>query len=251
MPPPPKPATSPAAYRPGSGSPSARSTRDAGRSASPPRVLRVSTCSLTAISGPAVGSSSRCGAADADQPVAAVAAGAADGGDLRVLAERVGDLAVAGDDLPLDRRPASSSGVARSAVHPVDQLGAGCRRTTKSAPCSLERLAPARARPAGRGEHLPDVLAGEVGVLLRARQRELLLDDLLGQDEPGVVVPGGAQVGQRAEGVEAGEQRRRAAAGRARRTTATTGRAGCGCRGRARSGPSSGCPRCSATSGRG
>ena len=41
---------------------------------------------------------------DADQLVAEVVAGAPDGGDLQVLGERVLDLAVAGDDLPLDRR---------------------------------------------------------------------------------------------------------------------------------------------------
>jgi hypothetical protein len=48
------------------------------------------------------------------------------------------------------------------------------------------------------------VLAGEVGVLLAAGERELLLDDLPGRHEPGVVVARRAQVGERAERVEAG-----------------------------------------------
>ena len=63
------------------------------------------------------------------------------------------------------------------------------RRPTKSTPLSHERLAPAPGAP-GRdpAEQQPDVLAGEVGVLLGARERELLLDDLLGEHEPGVVV---------------------------------------------------------------
>jgi DNA-binding CsgD family transcriptional regulator len=63
IPPPPNPAASPAAYRPGTGSPAADSTRDDRSVCSPPRVLRVSTRSRTAISGPAAGSSSACGLA--------------------------------------------------------------------------------------------------------------------------------------------------------------------------------------------
>ena len=80
--------------------------------------------------------------------------------------------------------------------------------TTKSGAVLLERLdRPGRALLHPREQQL-DVLAGEVGVLLGARERELLLDDLLGQHEPRVVVAGRAQVAQRAEGVEAREARR-------------------------------------------
>src|SRR5690606_16107860 len=61
------------------------------------------------------------------------------------------------------------------------------------------------AVPGDAGEQQPDVLAGQVGVLLRAGEGELLLDDLPREDEPGVVVPGPAQVLQRAQGVEARE----------------------------------------------
>src|SRR5215218_452951 len=63
MPPPPNPATPPAAYRPGSGSPSERSTRPDRSVSRPPRVLRVITRSRMASSGPAAGSSRRCGGA--------------------------------------------------------------------------------------------------------------------------------------------------------------------------------------------
>src|SRR5258708_31179549 len=61
MPPPPKPATSPAANSPGTGLPSSPSTREERSVSNPPRDLRVSTDSRTAISGPALGSSRRCG----------------------------------------------------------------------------------------------------------------------------------------------------------------------------------------------
>ena len=166
-------------------------------------------CSFTAISGPAFGSRIRCGAAVADEPVAEVAAGVADRGDLRVLGERVVDLAVAGHDLPLARRAEVEQRLVGQLVHPGDQLAAGVGDDEVGA-VSLERLDRRRgARPdAGRSSE-PDVLAGQVGVLLGAGERELLLDDLLGEHEPGVVVAGGPDVAQRAEGVEAGEERRR------------------------------------------
>ena len=56
MPPPPKPAASPAAYSPGIGSPSGRSTRDSRSVWIPPRLLRAITVIRIAISGPAFGS---------------------------------------------------------------------------------------------------------------------------------------------------------------------------------------------------
>ena len=59
--------------------------------------------SRTAISGPAFGVEQPVRRGDADQPVAEVAAGAADRGDLQVLGVGVVDLAVAGDDLALAR----------------------------------------------------------------------------------------------------------------------------------------------------
>ena len=74
----------------------------------------------------------------------------------------------------------------------------------------LERLhRPGRALADRPLEQQPDVLAGQVRVLLGAGERELLLDDLLGQDEPRVVPACPPQVAQGAEGVEAREERRR------------------------------------------
>ena len=70
----------------------------------------------------------------------------------------------------------------------------------------LHRLRRSGPDPA---EHLAHRLPGQVGVLLRAGEGELLLDDLLREDEPRVVVAGLPQVGERAEGVEAREQRGR------------------------------------------
>ena len=63
----------------------------------------------------------------ADQPVAEIGAGAAQGGDLHVLGERIVELPVAGSDLALDlgaaramarRRPARSCGRPAPAVRP-------------------------------------------------------------------------------------------------------------------------------------
>ena len=57
---------------------------------------------------------------------------------------------------------------------------------------ALERLDRRRARRGRRAScsSSRDALAGDVGVLLGARERELLLDDLLGEHEPRVVVAG-------------------------------------------------------------
>ncbi|MGY3107595.1 hypothetical protein ACVWW7_004222 [Bradyrhizobium sp. LM6.9] len=66
-----------------------------------------------------------------------------------------------------------------------------------------------RALVDGAAQGHPPALAGEIGVLLRARQRKLLLDDALGQDEPGIIIAGGHDVLELAERVGAGEERRR------------------------------------------
>ncbi len=139
------------------------------------------------------------------QPVAAVVARAPDRGDLRVLGERVVDLAVARLDERAQRRLGELGGVrVGQLVHARDQFGETAGDDEVGA-VPLERLHRAR-RPAldPRQDEL-DVLAGQVGILLRSRERELLLDDLLGEHEPRVVVAGPPQVPQGAQGVEAGE----------------------------------------------
>ncbi len=114
----------------------------------PPSDLRVTTCSFTAMSGPAAGSRMRCGAAV---------------------------------------RMSLSPRYARA-----ERSMATCASFVKSLSISHEER---------------QVLAGEVGVLLAAREGELLLDDLLRQHEPRVVVTGLPEVRERAERVEAGEER--------------------------------------------
>lgn len=145
----------------------------------------------------------RCGGPD--QLVAQVGAGAPDRGDLEVLGEGVGDLAVAGGDLAaqvvLVDEPVAGEG-----VHAADQ-GAEVVLDDEVRPVVHERLhrsGHVRARPA---DHAPDGLAGQVGVLLGAGERELLADDLLVEHEPGVVVAGAHDVFEGAERVEAGEER--------------------------------------------
>ena len=70
----------------------------------------------------------------------------------------------------------------------------------------------------------PQILAGEVGVLLRAGQGELRGQRRLVEDEPGVREAGRSHVPERAEGVEARKQRSREAP--AARVQPERGRAG-------------------------
>ena len=151
----------------------------------------------------------------ADEPVAQVAAGVVDGHHLQVLGERVVDLAVAGHDLALqvaqvDQR--FGPVVARNElVHARHQLGQGVGHD-EVRPLVEERLHRCGRAGPGAAEDLRDAAARQVGVLLGARERELPFHDLVGQDEPRVVVAGRGDRRERAEGVEAGERGRGEAA---------------------------------------
>ena len=79
--------------------------------------------------------------------------------------------------------------------------------TTKSAPRSRNACTGRRGAGTHAAEHLRDAAAGQVGVLLGARERELLLGDLVREHEPRVVVAGRGDRAERAERVEAGERR--------------------------------------------
>jgi hypothetical protein len=71
----------------------------------------------------------------------------------------------------------------------------------------LERFHRTRRVAAARStEHLPPTLVREVGILLRAGERELLGDDALSQDEPGVIVTLVPEMRERAERVETGKE---------------------------------------------
>src|ERR1700683_226701 len=178
MPPPPNPATSPAANRPGtgrvtrSGPPAGPGTRTwliprPDRSVCrPPRVLRVKMLSRTAISGPALGSRILCSAAvRASRSPRNRPAVVADRHDLQVRGERVVDLPVAGDDLPLEVGHVDQR-LAGQLVHARDQLGQGPGHHA-IAPALLERLHRSGGAGPDPGQGEPDVLAGQVGVLLR------------------------------------------------------------------------------------
>ncbi len=141
----------------------------------------------------------------ADQPVAEVPAGAVDGRHLEVLGERVGDLPVAGDDLPADGLLVEQV-LLRDGVHAAHQGGQVALDDEVDAVVH-EGPDRSRHRLAGAVDDAADRLPGEVGVLLGAGQAELLADDALVEDEPGVVVAGPHDVFERAEGVEAGEER--------------------------------------------
>jgi hypothetical protein len=51
--------------------------------------------------------------------------------------------------------------------------------------------------------YLPPAFAGQIRILLRARQREFPADDFFGEDEPGIIVAGRHDVLERAQCVEA------------------------------------------------
>ena len=127
--------------------PSAPSTRPSRSVSIPPRLLRVRMCSFTAMSGPAAGSSSLCGAATRMSWSPRYFARRPHGGELQVLAELVVELAVALVDVPRDR-----SGVERDVgdpLHPREQVVERVGDDEVRA-LLLERLDRARARPGRR-----------------------------------------------------------------------------------------------------
>ncbi len=116
-------------------------------------------------------------------------------------------LAVPADDLAAHRLRIEQWGVGHL-VHPRDELveGVGLHEIDALVEEGAHRRRHAGPHPV---DHLTHALCGQVGVLLRAREPELLADDLLRQHEPGVVVTGGHDVFERAQCVEAREQRHR------------------------------------------
>ena len=121
-----------------------------------------------------VGIEQRVRRGDSREAVGQVAAGAANRGDLHVLAVRVDHLTVARDHLALDLLEGQQR-LRRSARSCPRRASRRSRRTTKSAPCRLNASTGARRAAAEpRLEHARARCAGDVGVLLGARQRELL-----------------------------------------------------------------------------
>ena len=164
--------------------------------------------SLTAISGPASGSSNRVRLGHANQLVAHILARLANHGELRVLAEGIVKLPVAGDHLALDRREVQQRS-GRQGVHAGHQIGEVVLDHEVGA-MLLERLDRPRGGLAeGAAERLTPVLAGQVRVLLGARQRELTLDDRLVEHKPGVLMARLRDEFESAQVVETGIKRRR------------------------------------------
>ena len=133
-------------------------------------------------------------------------AGGPDGGQLRILAQPGGKLPVPGTD-----QPVQVSGVnelsARQVVHLPGQRGGGPGLQEVDAVVQepLQRRVAARFQPRGQQ---PDILAGEVRVLLRSGQSELLQGNRPVEDKPGMGMSRGQDVAQGTEGVEAGKQGR-------------------------------------------
>src|SRR5271169_3389905 len=142
------------------------------------------------------------------QFVAEIAPRGADGGDLHILAICVIELAIARGDFALDGRGIEQWRAAGKRIHALDQPRQ-IRLDDEILALVHECLdRPRNARP-GAGDDLAPALAGEIGVLLGARQREFLLDDLSRQDEPGIVVSGLADIFECRERIEPGIKRDR------------------------------------------
>src|SRR5512133_2783143 len=139
-----------------------------------------------------------------NQPVADVPPCAVDRYDLRVLTEGIVDLAIAGSDHAFDRRDVEQRFI-RECVHSSDQVVEPALDNKISA--SLHECRDRwRHAAADAPEHLSPTLVRDVGVLLRARQRKLFLDDLASEHEPRVVVSGSTEMRERPERVEAWEE---------------------------------------------
>jgi hypothetical protein len=146
----------------------------------------------------------------ADEPVAEVAARAANCGDLHILAVWIVELAIACSNFvfdPLDRQQWLTAG---EGVHPRNQRRQIALDDEILALVheGLHRAGNALSRA---GQDLPPALAGQVGILFRTGQREFLLDDSPGQNEPGIIVAGVHDVAERAQRVEARIKRNRKA----------------------------------------
>jgi hypothetical protein len=126
----------------------------------------------------------------AAEPVTEVAPRVADALDLRVLAERVAGLPVAGLNLSADRGRVERRGPPGQRVHPGYQvLEGGCYEEVIAVLNECLYWGRGALRQPFSQNGAP-VTAGDVWILLGAGERELLLDDPLVEDEPGVVVAG-------------------------------------------------------------
>ena len=143
------------------------------------------------------------------QPVADEPAGGRGRHDLRVLAQAAAHLQVTGLDGSQQR-----VGVDQVLTDQLVHLAPPARRRYRGQEVHAavaEGLHLGRGSGADPAREQPEVLAGQVAVLLRAGQGELLGHGLGVQHEPGVGVPAGGDVAQRTQRVEAREQRRREA----------------------------------------
>ncbi|MNS75158.1 hypothetical protein D3C72_1086620 [compost metagenome] len=146
------------------------------------------------------------------QLIAEVAAAVVDAHGLEILGVGIVHLGVAVLDLLTDESRVQQ-GPFGQGVHPGHQglqiVGEDEVRALMLEGVHRRRRAPAQPRH----QHLQQLALGDVEVLLGPRQGELLLDDLLGDDEPGMVVLGqirrGPQVFQRGHGVVTGQGGRR------------------------------------------
>ncbi len=144
----------------------------------------------------------RVGGDRAEQPVSAEASTVLDADGLGVFRVRVHDLAVTRLELPADRVLVEKV-VAGEGVHAAHEFGQGVGDDEVGS-LPLEVLDGAGSgTPEPRAQQQSQVAVGDVGVLLRPRQGELLLDDRLIEHEPRVVVLD--QIGRRSQDLQGAE----------------------------------------------
>ena len=187
------------------------STRESRSVWMPPSVLRVRMLRRTAISGPWSGSRNgaawRPGSACRSRERRALAIAIS----CRSLENALASSRSRATICALDRRRRRAAGRGRCAFIPSTS-SSRVSATTKSSPCSLNASTGPGAPLARRlVQQELQVLAGDVGVLLGAGERELLLDDRLGQHEPRVVVAGRQDRLHRADACRSPGSRARAA----------------------------------------
>src|SRR5690606_36299765 len=121
------------------------------------------------------------------QPIPDIIPRDADGGDLQILGEGIVDLPVPRPDLPFDFLRIQQI-LPRQPVHAFHQFRQGAG-DDKILPVIQKRLN--RIRRAGQHplpDYLLEVLLRQIRILLGAGQSKFLLNDFLGQDEPGIII---------------------------------------------------------------
>src|SRR5258708_1208683 len=139
-----------------------------------------------------------------NQPFAETASRPTDSHDVGICPDRVGDLAIAGDDDSLQLCRVDQF-LASQGIHLLYQFGQ--RLTHKKVHPVLHKCLNRSRRARKRStQRFRDTATREIRVLLGPRQGKLTFDDALIEQDPRIVIPGREDVLERPERVKAGEE---------------------------------------------